>query len=84
MIIFTKFTYKKIHALNITKKIKKRLEKSSQKISKSFQRRKRKNQKYGCEQSKFWQKMKNKSLLSIQTVSGNEKTPYCNYKKLLF
>ena len=51
----------------------------------SVRNKKKKSDNMVVNDMKIYQRMKNKSLLSIKKVIINEKkTPYYNYKKLLF
>ena len=54
-------------------------------IKVSVRNKKKKSDNMVVSDMKIYQRMKNKSLLSIKKVIINEKkTPYYNYKKLLF
>ena len=81
--LFNYIKMSKIHQLNIIKIIKKDLKKSLWKVSKSFQRRKRKKQQYGSERCKNVPEYESKGWLSKkENIIKWEKTPYYNYKKL--
>ena len=73
------------HRLNIIKKLKKDCNKAVKGFKIFLKKKKKKSNNMVVSITKISQKMKSKSLLSIEeNITEREKMPYYNYKKLLF